>query len=191
VGWDDEAAGWDENPAVRVYAKAAFVALKKHLVASSSRLAGARILDFGCGTGLLTAAMADEASEVVGLDLSAPMVAVLRGKALPNVTPLSGELADHELGAFDVVTCSSVCAFLPDYPGTVRDLVALLRPGGWFVQLDWELDPSAEEPFGLGRDDIQACLTGAGLCDVEVRTAFEAPFEGQTMAPLMGAGRKA
>ena len=179
MGWDEEAENWDDNPAVQTYSRAAFRSL---LGLSGLSLEGKRVLDFGCGTGLLTAAMAAEATSVVGLDVSAPMVEGLRRKELPNVTALVGGVHDHELGRFDLVTCSSVCAFLDDYPGTVRALAALLRPGGWFVQWDWELDPEAEEPYGLSRD-------GAGLVDVAVRVGFSEPFEGMTMAPLMGIGR--
>lgn len=190
MSWDDEAAGWDDDPAVRTYAAAAFRSLNETLASRGVPWVGARVLDFGCGTGLLTAAMAEHAREVVGLDASVAMIDVLRAKAAPNVRAVAGDLEALELGAFDLITCSSVCAFLPDYPATVAALVGRLVPGGLFVQWDWELDPDEEEPFGLSRDTIRQALLDAGLEGVEVNVGFEASFQGQTMAPLLGVGRK-
>jgi 2-polyprenyl-3-methyl-5-hydroxy-6-metoxy-1,4-benzoquinol methylase len=189
MSWDDQAAGWDDNPAVRTYADAAYTSLLALLAEHGRSLDGARVLDFGCGTGLLTVAMAAHA-DVVGLDLSPAMVAVLDAKGHPRVTAVAGGL-DAVEGTFDLVTCSSVCAFVPDYPGTVAALAARLNPGGLFVQWDWELDPSAEEPYGLTRAGIAAALEAAGLTHTLVRTGFEAVFEDMTMAPLLGAGLRA
>jgi len=188
MDWDEHAAGWDDDPAVVAYANAAFASLQDVLRDHGLVLDGARVLDFGCGTGRLTALMAAQAEQVVGYDVSAKMVAGLAAKALGNVRAVQGSLSDVGQG-FDGVTCSSVCAFVPDYPQTVRDLVKRIEPGGWFVQWDWELDPDAEEPFGLSPEAIQAALSAAGLVDVAVRTGFEVAFEGHTMAPVMAFGR--
>ncbi len=185
--WDDEAATWDHNPAVRRYALAAFETTKQHLHDNHTSLSGSRVLDFGCGTGLLTAAMAGEAASVIGLDPSASMVDQLRHKALANVTALTGVLGDHDLGHFDLITASSVCAFLEDYPGMVKQLVQRLLPGGWFVQFDWELDLADAKPFGLSRSAVRLALLGAGLVEVEVRTAFV----GYTLPPILGVGQAA
>jgi trans-aconitate methyltransferase len=93
-------------------------------------------------------------------------------------------------GPFDIVVASSVCGFLPDYPAVAKDLAGLLRPGGLFVQWDWEKDAAAAEPSGLSRDEITAALTGAGLVDVKVASCFKIGEEGgELMAPLMGSGR--
>lgn len=190
MGWDDEAAGWDDSPPVRAYNEAAFSSLQDLLAARDVPLAGARVLDFGCGTGLLTEQLVRHGATVVALDLSPQMVERLIAKGLPRVTAVAGSLEDHVLGPFSLVTCSSVCAFVDDYPGTVHALVSMLDPGGYFVQWDWELDPDAEEAYGLSRDGIARALTGAGLQDVEVRVGFEVAFGEMTMAPLMGAGRR-
>ncbi len=50
---------------------------------------------------------------------------------------------------------------------------------------------SGDYPHGLSREEIASALTGAGLSDVAVATAFSVPFEGQAMTPLIGHGRKA
>lgn len=51
--------------------------------------------------------------------------------------------------------------------------------------------PDDEEPYGLTREQIDEAYRAAGLVDVVVETGFEQAYEGMTMAPLLGAGRRA
>lgn len=162
--WDDYASGWDQREEVRAYADAAFESLRRQCDELGFPLAGARVCDFGCGTGLLSEKLA--ASE-----------------ALVSSYP-------HLQLPFDMVVCSSVCAFLDDYPGAVTLLTRLLRPGGLFVQWDWELDPNEAEPFGLERSAIRNALEAAGLDVLSLDTGFRLTVGEDTMAPLMGVGRK-
>ena len=200
--WDDHAATWDDDPAVRTYAEAAFEAVGRILGERGLELHGNRVLDFGCGTGLLTRALAPQAREVVGLDPAAKMVEVLQGKVESNewshvhtvATTLEDAIADgnpHVAGPFDIIVASSVCAFLPDYPATLRRLASMLAPGGLFIQFDWELNPDDEEPYGLTRHQIQVALERAGLADIEVGMGFEKPMGEMSMKPIMGVGRRA
>lgn len=191
ASWDEHASGWDDHPAVVAYANAAFASL-----VGVTELAGKRVLDFGCGTGLLTERLAPQVAEVIAVDASAEMVKVLAAKALANVRFTVAEWTAETIGAdplaaepFDIVVCSSVCAFLPDYPAAVAMLAERLVPGGLFVQWDWELDPEADEPFGLTREAIRAALENAGLTVVSVDTGFEAAVQDMVMRPVMGVGR--
>lgn len=191
--WAEAAATWDDDPAVRTYSDAAWASL----VAAVPVPPEARVLDFGCGTGLLSERLASRVQSVVAVDASPAMVAVLEAKGLPNVRTLaiaSGAeaLSGDALAAepFDLVVCSSVCAFLDDYPATVAQLAGRLAPGGHFVQWDWEWDAAADEPFGLTAESIARALRDAGLEVVSVATGFDVPFEDQRMRPLMGIGRR-
>jgi len=200
MSWDEHAAGWDEDVAVRAYSQAAFQSLRTLCQERQISLHGARVLDFGCGTGLLTEQLSPLCEEIVAIDSSAKMIEVLREKVqqrrLTNVR--SSAVAIHAATVeevpllaepFDLVVCSSVCAFLDDYPGSAQLLAGLLSPGGLFVQWDWELSPDADEPFGLTREQIQRALSAAGLVSVQVQTAFEVPVAGEVMSPLLGAGQ--
>lgn len=197
MSWDDEAATWDTQPAVRAYSRAAFQSLQRVLTERGSSLDGARVLDFGCGTGLLTEQLAAEAERVVAVDVSPAMVEVLRGKAIENVEARCGLLselvADGSLSpaSFDLITCSSVCAFLEDYPAAIAQLSPLLAPGGLLLQWDWELDPDADNAMGLSRDAIHRAHTAAGLSEVHVDIGFQESVDGFVMAPLLGVGRSA
>ena len=191
--WSKEASTWDDNPGVVAYADAAWASLQSAVSLRSD----SRVLDFGCGTGLLTERIAPHVQDVIAVDASSAMVDVLAAKELPNVrygsrrwTPET--IASDPLAAtpFDLVVCSSVCAFLDDYPAAVAMLAARLQAGGYFVQWDWEFDPAAEEPFGLSKDGIASAMQAAGLEVVSVGVGFEIPFGEHMMRPLMGIGRR-
>lgn len=201
MSWDEYADGWDDDPAVQSYAKAAFQSLQGLAGSDGLKLHGARALDFGCGTGLLTTQIASAAKEVVGLDMSSAMIRVLDQKiqamGLTNLQTFAGSIEQGVVqktelfGApFDLVTCSSVCAFVDDYPATVRTLTGLLQKGGAFVQWDWELEEHADESFGFTQKQIEETLSGAGLTQVQARIGFDVEFEGKRMRPLLGFGVK-
>ena len=194
--WAEYASTWDTDPAARLYAGGAFGSLSDVLARAGTRLAGARVLDFGAGTGLLTERLVAEGAWVAAVDTSAAMIEVLQAKIADRgwaEVSAATELPDPS-EQFDLVVCSSVCSFLDDYPEAARDLVARLQTGGLFVQWDWErpADETSEgqEAHGLSRGEVDAALTAAGLVDVTVDTGFSVDFEGQTMAPLIGYGTR-
>ncbi|MFM7531997.1 MAG: bifunctional 2-polyprenyl-6-hydroxyphenol methylase/3-demethylubiquinol 3-O-methyltransferase UbiG [Rubrivivax sp.] len=103
-----------------------------------ARLSGKRVLDVGCGGGILSEAMARRAAHVTGIDLSTRPLGVARLHALEaevaNVAyrEVSAEtLAAESPGSFDVVTCMEMLEHVPDPSSIVRAVAALVRPGGW------------------------------------------------------------
>lgn len=188
--WDEYADGWDDDPAAGAYAAAAFESLLGLLDDNGVDLEGARVCDFGCGTGLLTDRLVAHAASIDAVDSSPAMLAVLDGKIARHAWTTVRTMAMPSSSAeYDLIVCSSVCGFLDDYARTVAELASTLAPGGWLVQWDWEADPSAPDGDGLSREAIASALTGAGLEAITVDVGFRIPFEGQTMAPLLGAGR--
>ncbi|MGB5756166.1 MAG: class I SAM-dependent methyltransferase [Acidimicrobiales bacterium] len=188
--WDQYAQSWDDDPAARAYAAAAFSSLAEPLQASALPLDGAHVLDFGCGTGLLAEHLVAAGATIDAVDTSRAMLDVLDAKIDQHdwtTVRTSTDLPD-EVTRFDLVVCSSVCSFLDDYPSTVDELVSRLIPGGLFVQWDWER--TGDDEHGLTRDQIRRTLTAAGLADTDVNTGFTVEVNGQTMSPLMGLGRR-
>lgn len=188
--WDEHANGWDANEQVVQYAELAFAELNK-----VSSIENKRILDFGCGTGLLTDLMAPKANHIVGLDTSEEMIAVLDNKNISNVStisePLTLELiATNELlsAPFDIVVASSVCAFLPDYEGTLKLLKSLLVPGGVFVQWDW-LVPEENMEMGLSKTEIERGFKNADLYLSEISEPFAMSHENHSMPVVMVVGK--
>ncbi|NQU36936.1 MAG: SAM-dependent methyltransferase, partial [Actinobacteria bacterium] len=68
--WDDYAANWDSDPGARGYARAAFLSLQPVLADSGVSLAGARVCDFGAGTGLLAEQLVAAGAAVDAVDTS-------------------------------------------------------------------------------------------------------------------------
>lgn len=200
MSWDAHADSW-ENEATRAYAEAAFQSLERFCTAHQRPLDDVRVCDFGCGTGLLTERLAPLAATVVAVDSSSAMIDVLKTKVadrgLDNVIPLALQLDEKAVASetsfaepFDLVVCSSVCAFLDDYPATTKLLAKLLAPGGLFVQWDWEIDPDSAEPFGLTHAQVRTTLDAARLEILALETAFSISVDGKRMAPLMGIGMR-
>jgi len=192
--WDAYAADWDSDVAARAYAAAALASLQTVLARTASiraGLDGVDVIDFGAGTGLLTERLVDAGSRVHAVDTSTAMLEEIRTKIeTRSWTNVTVGAEPPPIGApFDLVVCSSVCAFVDDYPSTVAELADRLRPGGLFVQWDWERT-SDDDTHGLTRTEIATALESAGLTEVCVDEAFEVHVGDQTMRPLIGHGRK-
>jgi 2-polyprenyl-6-hydroxyphenyl methylase/3-demethylubiquinone-9 3-methyltransferase len=101
-------------------------------------LDGKRVLDVGCGGGILSDSMTRMGAEVLGIDLSAKALKVAQLHALEAGTTnvayreVSAEaLAAEQPGSFDVVTCMEMLEHVPDPASVVRSCAALAKPGGW------------------------------------------------------------
>ena len=101
-------------------------------------LAGKRVLDVGCGGGILSDSMARRGATVLGIDLAAKPLKVAQLHALEAETPnvdyreVSAEaLATEQPGSFDVVTCMEMLEHVPDPSSIVAACTKLVKPGGW------------------------------------------------------------
>ena len=101
-------------------------------------LSGLKVLDVGCGGGILSDAMARTGAQVTGIDLADKALKVAQLHALEAQTPgvqyraISAEdLAAEQPGQFDVVTCMEMLEHVPDPASVVRACATLVKPGGW------------------------------------------------------------
>jgi 2-polyprenyl-6-hydroxyphenyl methylase/3-demethylubiquinone-9 3-methyltransferase len=101
-------------------------------------LPGKRVVDVGCGGGILADSMARKGAEVLGIDLAGKALRVAQLHALETATPnLSYRevaveaLAAEQPASFDVVTCMEMLEHVPDRESIVRACAALVKPGGW------------------------------------------------------------
>ena len=100
-------------------------------------LKGLRILDVGCGGGILADSMARIGADVLGIDLAAKALKVAQLHALEAQTEgvqyqeISAEaLAAEQPGSFDVVTCMEMLEHVPDPSLVIKACATLVKPGG-------------------------------------------------------------
>ncbi|KAA2285493.1 bifunctional 2-polyprenyl-6-hydroxyphenol methylase/3-demethylubiquinol 3-O-methyltransferase UbiG [Arenimonas fontis] len=112
-------------------------------------LAGARVLDLGCGGGLLSEAMAREGARVVGADLSPDLVDVAKLHLLESGLEVdyrlasAEDLAAAEPASFDAIACMEMLEHVPDPGSVLRACAALLKPGGRLVLSTLNRTPAA------------------------------------------------
>jgi 2-polyprenyl-6-hydroxyphenyl methylase/3-demethylubiquinone-9 3-methyltransferase len=111
--------------------------LRLKWIDSQARLAGKRVLDIGCGGGILTESMAELGAQVKGVDLSPEALGVADLHSLDSGVAVEYEeiaaeaLAAREPGSYDVVTCMEMLEHVPDPAAIVAACATLVKPGGW------------------------------------------------------------
>mgnify|MGYP006277716447 CR=1 FL=1 len=168
---------------------------------------GLRILDVGCGDGVLATRLAQAGARVTGLDASADMIAAARRRAKAagvDVDLVEGDAGDLPFPAvhFDCVVSVATLCFVDDPRPTIREMVRVLKPGGRLILGElgrWNLWAAQRRVKGWlgsdlwraahfrGRADLLALATGAGLADATVTGAvFYPPFgwAARVMAPI-------
>ena len=110
--------------------------LRANYIDAHSPLAGKRVLDVGCGGGILSEAMAQRGANVTAIDMGEAPLAVARLHLLESHLDIdyrltaTEDLALAQPGEFDIVTCMEVLEHVPDPASLVRACATLLKPGG-------------------------------------------------------------
>lgn len=92
---------------------------------------GMKVLDVGCGTGLLCKLALDRGAEAAGMDASPTQLEVARER-VPGAEFTQGEMEvlPYEDGEFDLITCSNALQYSMDAKGTLAEMKRITKPGG-------------------------------------------------------------
>ncbi|HSJ49125.1 MAG TPA: bifunctional 2-polyprenyl-6-hydroxyphenol methylase/3-demethylubiquinol 3-O-methyltransferase UbiG [Gammaproteobacteria bacterium] len=99
-------------------------------------LAGKRVLDVGCGGGILSEAMAQRGAQVTGIDMGEAPLSVARlhqyesGVEVDYLHATAEQLAAEQPASYDVVTCLEMLEHVPDPGSVIRACSQLVKPGG-------------------------------------------------------------
>jgi phosphoethanolamine N-methyltransferase len=154
-------------------------------------LAGARVIDIGCGTGGITCALAARhgAAEVTGIDGEAPVCAAARARVARQ--GLEGRVTIRQVApgplpfpdaSFDVVFSKDAIVHIADKEGLAREVFRVPCPGGWFAASDWLIahagGPSPAMRHYIACEDLDfgmpsparyaAALKAAGFAEVRL-----------------------
>lgn len=133
--FDEIASGWwDPEGPFRPLHELNPARLK--FIADRSVLSGARVLDVGCGGGILAESLARKGGIVTGIDVAPRVLATAKlhlhesGLQVDYQEKLVEDLAQESPAGFDVVTCMEMLEHVPDPASIIQSIEKLLKPGG-------------------------------------------------------------
>lgn len=178
--FDQHAANWDEKPE-RVELASQICECLLGQVELNAEMA---VLDFGCGTGLVSLPWAGQVKTLVGLDSSPAMLEVFMEKArqqgLSNVQTLEVDPGHDEnlSGPYDLVLSSMVFHHIEDTEALLERLHGVLKPSGWLVLVDLDPDgglfhstPEGIFHEGFDREELGRMWEQAEFCEVSTTLA--------------------
>lgn len=133
-------------------------------VAKRVALRGARLLDVGCGAGILSEALAREGARVVALDLAPELVDIAQLHLLESGLKVDYRLqsiealAEVEPASFDAITCMEMLEHVPDPASVLHACAALLKPSGKLFVSTLNRNPVAFAVAIVGAEYIAGLL---------------------------------
>lgn len=201
--FDQASATWDENPARAEMAKRHVEAICRHIPLNQQM----RVLDYGCGTGLVSLGILPKVGRLLGLDGSPGMVARFNEKigvlgvhnceARP-FDPSRELLPGVADASFDLIVSTMTFHHIPDIRAVLREFRRALAPGGRVCVIDLETEDGSfhEDPnagavhHGFSAQELREAFADAGLKNPTVEPAFvhERPRTGSRYPILIAIG---
>ncbi len=177
--FDQAASTWDLVDRRVVLARGVTEAIAARIPLSKEMC----VLDFGCGTGLVTLALGPLVGSITGADTSTGMLATLAEKAKSqglhvHLKCLDGDGNANLGGPYDLIVSSMTLHHIADVPVLIDLFTRHLKPGGQVALADldeedgtFHEDASGVHHHGFSREHIRAWLAEAGFKQIQLETA--------------------
>lgn len=193
--FDQAANSWEQRPISQQLASSIPAAIEQAIILQPQQ----RLLDFGAGTGLLSAALATQVAEIVALDTSDAMLAVLAEKQLPNVRIVNQDIFAGLADQFDgVVSCMAV-HHVADTAGLFQVFFQHLARGGFIAIADLDQEDGSfhgdnegkgVKHLGFDRQQLTTILQDIGYQDIAFNTAVNIEKDGRNYPVFLLIARK-
>jgi len=136
--FDEAASGWEDNPQRVALARGVAEAIRQAVPLAGTM----RVLEYGCGTGLVSRALSRLVLKIMAVDTSPQMLEVLNRKAgeekIGNIETRVHNLIRQPLPDkdFDLIMCSMTLHHIPDIETLLHRFFAALKPGGYLALAD-------------------------------------------------------
>ncbi len=196
--FQDKAPDWDANEMVRALSAAIGSAMLARIPFDESMT----VMDFGAGTGLLTAQVAPRVERVLAVDTSQAMLERLQAKPelQGRVEILCQDiLVEPPARQVDAIISAMALHHVEDTDHLLAVFNRLLKPGGWLALADLDTEDGSFHPedvqgvyhHGFDRDDLASRLARQGFTDIRFTTAHEVQRDGKTYPVFLVTAKKA
>ena len=179
--FDEHAQQWDADPMRTELARHVAQAIRTAVPLSRDM----HLLEYGCGTGLLSVALQPDVTSLTLADTSVGMLAVLSAKIVSagfhNMFPVMLDVQKDPLRGrtFDVIASLMALHHIPDTTSILRRFYELLIPGGWLCIADLDTEDGsfhgaelADVHRGFDRAALEALAREAGFTQIAFSTVF-------------------
>ncbi len=146
--------------------------LRTNYIDRHASLAGKKVLDVGCGGGILSEAMAQRGADVTGIDMGEAPLNIAKLHALESGVSVKyqqipvEQLAEEMPASFDIVTCLEMLEHVPDPASIIQACYKLVKPGGMVFFSTINRNPKAYAMAIIGAEYIMRMLP-AGTHDYD------------------------
>ena len=197
--FDQAAVTWDlaDRRVALAHAVAQAIAVRVPLAKTQS------VLDFGCGTGLVTLELGPRVGAITGADTSPIMLKTMADKAKTlglavKTLELDSTGTDDLGGPYDLIVSSMTLHHVADVPALFRQFARHLRPAGQVALADLDAEGGSFHEAsvsihhrGFPREQIQAWLGEAGFQEIRLETATVTRKQGKDYPVFLATARKA